>query len=64
MSIKDAGDESALDKPTSVAMMASHQTHIGPLPPADEFVRYNDGCPDAADRILSMAEQALAVSNE
>ncbi|MDR3012784.1 MAG: DUF2335 domain-containing protein [Chitinispirillales bacterium] len=53
-----------MDKPTSVAMMASHQTHIGPLPPADEFVRYNDGCPDAADRILSMAEQALAVSNE
>jgi len=35
-------------------------THIGPLPPASEFANYDSALPGAADRILTMAEQASA----
>ncbi|MEJ2865894.1 DUF2335 domain-containing protein [Actinomycetospora flava] len=37
-----------------------HETHSGPLPTAESFARYNDGTPDAADRILRMAEDVSA----
>ena len=32
------------------------QQYSGPIPPATELIRYNEACPDAADRIISMAE--------
>lgn len=35
-------------------------TYEGPLPPASEFDRYEQVCPGAADRILSMAEREEA----
>ena len=38
-------------------MMQRH--HSGPLPPAEEFEKYENVCPGAADRILSMAEKSL-----
>jgi len=41
-----------------VAFRAVSHTHIGPLPPASEFADYNSALPGAADRILTMAEQA------
>lgn len=31
--------------------------HMGPLPPPDVFAGYEQVCPGAAERILSMAEQ-------
>ncbi len=34
--------------------------YSGPLPPADQLVRYNDAVPNAAERILVMAEQQSA----
>lgn len=30
---------------------------VGPLPPAEEFAHYNDGCEGAGSRILAMAER-------
>lgn len=32
----------------------------GPLPPPDTLIRYNDAVPNAADRIITMAEQQAA----
>lgn len=36
----------------------SHQISwsAGPLPPAEELLKYNDAVPEAAERILKMAE--------
>lgn len=28
------------------------QQYSGPIPPATELIRYNEACPDAADRII------------
>ncbi len=33
------------------------RTHSGPLPPSDELLRYNEATPDAADRIITLAEK-------
>lgn len=38
---------------------ASQQYFQGPLPPADQFTRYDAVLPGAADRILAMAESNL-----
>ena len=32
-------------------------SYSGPLPPANELIRYNEAQPDAADRIIKMAEE-------
>ena len=40
------------------ALIASHSSFFsGPLPPPEILIRYNDATPDAADRILKMAEK-------
>ncbi|WP_395144324.1 DUF2335 domain-containing protein [Armatimonas sp.] len=42
----------------SVALIASRSSFFsGPLPPPEVLIRYNDATPDAADRIIGMAEQ-------
>ncbi|MBR2124529.1 MAG: DUF2335 domain-containing protein [Acetobacter sp.] len=33
--------------------------HSGPLPPPEQLLRYNDAVPNAADRIIRMAETQL-----
>lgn len=35
----------------------SSQIYEGPLPPASELIKYNEAHPDAADRIIAMAEK-------
>jgi uncharacterized membrane protein len=50
----------ASNKRQVVHASAFMQQHTGPLPMADEFVRYNDGCAGAAERILVMAENQAA----
>ncbi len=40
---------------TEKVIFAQH-TYQGPLPPAGELIAYNDAVPDAAERILKMAE--------
>ncbi len=40
-----------------ILRVAQSSLHIGPLPPAQEFAAYNKGVPDAAERILRMAEK-------
>lgn len=35
----------------------SSQLHIGPLPPPDDLIRYNDAFPGCAERIVTMAER-------
>lgn len=37
--------------------MVAHQSYSGPLPPASELKRYNEACPNAAERIISLAEK-------
>jgi len=33
--------------------------HSGPIPPPEQLIRYNDAAPNAADRIIKMAEEQL-----
>lgn len=49
-------------KPTSIQqnhlqVTNSQFSYKGPLPPSSELLRYNDACPGAANRIISMAEK-------
>ena len=39
-------------------MNVRHSFHFGPLPSPENFANYNKGVPDAAERILSMAEHS------
>ena len=34
-----------------------HSQYVGPIPPANELVRYNDAHPEAAKIILDMAQK-------
>ena len=43
----------------SIQIQASRTQFIGPLPPPDVLVRYNDAVPNAAERIIAMAESQL-----
>ena len=38
-------------------MSVQQSFHSGPLPSPENFAKYNKGVPDAAERILSMAER-------
>jgi uncharacterized membrane protein len=40
----------------SVQIQASRTQFIGPLPPPEILLKYNDALPNAAERIVSMAE--------
>ena len=40
-----------------VALLHYSRYHEGPLPPAEDFARYNEIVPGGGDRILSMAER-------
>ncbi len=33
--------------------------HVGPIPSPEDLVRYNDAAPDAANRIITMAEKEM-----
>src|SRR5216683_2242268 len=35
---------------------ATARMYRGPIPPADELIKYEQACPGAADRIIAMAE--------
>jgi len=37
--------------------MVAAQQYSGPIPPAEQLIKYNDAVPNAAERILSMAEK-------
>ena len=39
-------------------------SHSGPLPPAEQFFKYDQALPGAAERILRMAEKELAHRHE
>lgn len=43
----------------SIRLEASRTQFIGPLPPPDVLVRYNEAVPNAAERIIAMAESQL-----
>ena len=45
------------DRGEKTLSVSSSSTFSGPLPPSDEFERYNQVIPNAADRILKMAER-------
>ncbi|WP_395089872.1 DUF2335 domain-containing protein [Armatimonas sp.] len=48
-----------------IALIASHSSFFsGPLPPPEVLIRYNDATPDAADRIIGMAERQSAHRQE
>jgi uncharacterized membrane protein len=49
-----------------VAFGATAMTFSGPLPPADEFRKYNEAHPGTAERMLSMVERQSAhrIENE
>lgn len=40
----------------TLSTVSVSQSYSGPIPPASELVKYNQACPDAADRIIRMAE--------
>jgi uncharacterized membrane protein len=49
------------NKPARSSQLVKQETsvqsiHIGPLPSASELLRYNQACPDSANRIIAMAE--------
>jgi uncharacterized membrane protein len=51
-----------MEQQSSNKKIVSQQTQVqtfrsGPLPPADELIRYNEATPDASDRIIRMSEQ-------
>ena len=41
------------------AQITTVQQYSGPLPHPDDLIRYNQAVPDAAERILSMAESEM-----
>jgi uncharacterized membrane protein len=43
----------------SLQIAASRTQFIGPLPPPEILVKYNDALPNAAERIVAMAESQL-----
>ncbi len=48
--------------PSSKAQLTARaifEHHKGPLPPAEMLAKYNDVVPDAAERIITMAEQQV-----
>lgn len=49
-----------IQQPQHSPFVAQHaqfqKIHSGPLPPAEELIKYNDAFPDAANRIIIMAE--------
>ena len=40
----------------SVRRISAARLYAGPLPPAEDLKKYNEATPDAADRIIKMAE--------
>lgn len=45
-------------KPTEIFRMSAHASSFsGPVPPPELLVKYNEAVPNAAERILAMAEQ-------
>lgn len=44
------------DRQTEQHIIVASQQYYGPIPQASELIKYNEACPDAADRILTMAE--------
>ena len=54
------------EKKTELVKIALHYNryHEGPLPPAEEFARYNEIVPGAGDRILGMAEKEQKIRAE
>jgi uncharacterized membrane protein len=42
-----------------VQTVSQQVTYVGPLPPANEFAKYESALPGAADRILLIAEKEM-----
>ena len=54
-----------LMKPDKAGVSASYAMALsGPLPPAEQFLKYDQALPGAAERILKMAEKELAHRHE
>jgi uncharacterized membrane protein len=55
-------DNDLVSHPPSGKVHITHQKqqislYKGPIPPADELIKYERACPGAADRIIAMAER-------
>lgn len=51
-------------QPQQVFYAAEQSFHLGPLPPPDELIKYNQAHPGAADRVIKMAELEQAHRHE
>lgn len=45
---------------TKITRVVEQSSYAGPLPPPGMLVQYNEAVPDAADRIIAMAERQSA----
>jgi uncharacterized membrane protein len=56
---KESRQRRLFNQRQSVKIQASRRQFIGPIPPPEILVQYNEAVPDAAERILKMAETQL-----
>ena len=55
-SIPGYSNPQKIQRGNSVQIHAEQTIRSGPIPAPEELIRYNTACPDAADRIIKMAE--------
>jgi uncharacterized membrane protein len=56
---KEARDRRLFKQQQSVQIQASRTQFVGPIPPPEILLKYNEALPNAAERIVAMAESQL-----
>lgn len=62
--VSNLSDEKRLELINVLQVSRVQTTFSGPLPPPEDFKRYNEVLPNAADRILSMAENEQKIRSD
>lgn len=62
--VSNLSDEKRLELINVLQVSRVQTTFSGPLPPPDDFKKYNEVLPNAADRILSMAENEQKIRSD
>ncbi len=52
------------NRPNQVQVSQTAQVFTGPLPPPEQLIKYNEAVPNAAERIIAMAEKQAAHRQE
>ena len=62
--VASLSDEKRLELISVLQVSRVQTTFSGPLPPPEDFKKYNEVLPNAADRILSMAENEQKIRSD